>query len=66
MCVYYAFLLIIGNEVAPVTSAQTIFAALITVFGALLVAFIFGNMASLLSAMNKKEEKFQSELDMVS
>ena len=57
-CVYHSILLIIGNEIAPVNNTQTLVASLVVVCGSLFCAFIFGNMASLLSAMNKKEEIF--------
>jgi hypothetical protein len=61
---YYGILLIVGNEVAPRTTIQTIFAALVIVVGSLFTAFIFGNMAALLAAMNKKDELFTGQLDM--
>lgn len=64
VCVYYSILLIIGTDIAPINTVQTIYSAIVVVFGALFCAFIFGNMASLLSAMNKKEQIFQQELDM--
>jgi len=34
--------------------------------GAIVTAFIFGNMAALLAAINKKDSYFQEQLDMVS
>ena len=58
VCVYYSILLIIGTDIAPINTVQTIYSAIVVVFGALFCAFIFGNMASLLSAMNKKEQIF--------
>jgi len=49
---YYAILLLVGNESAPVTMGQTIFSSLIVIMGSIITAFIFGNMAALMAAMN--------------
>ena len=54
-----------GEELAPVTNLQIIFAVIVVVAGALFSAFIFGNMSALQSQMNKKESLFDSTLDMV-
>ena len=55
-----------GNDCAPVTFAQTLYASLVMMMGAIVTAFIFGNMAALLAAINKKDSYFQEQLDMVS
>lgn len=44
--------MLVGNEVMPTGSAQAIFAAFVIISGQIIIAFIFGNMAALLSAMN--------------
>jgi hypothetical protein len=55
---YYAILLLVGNEGAPVTTAQTLFASLVIIMGSITTAFIFGNMAALMAAMNQKDRQF--------
>ena len=51
---YYAVLTMVGNEIAPRTSTQTLFSSLIIITGAIVSAFIFGNMAALMATINKK------------
>lgn len=63
---YYAILLIVGNESAPKTMEQTIFSSLVVIMGAIVTAFIFGNMAALMATINKKDSHFQEQLDFVS
>jgi hypothetical protein len=63
---YYAILLIVGNESAPRTTEQTIFSSLVVIIGAIVTAFIFGNMAALMATINKKDSHFQEQLDFVS
>jgi CRP-like cAMP-binding protein len=63
---YYAILLIVGNESAPRDTSQTVFASLVVIMGAIVTAFIFGNMAALMATINKKDSHFQETLDLVS
>lgn len=63
---YYMILLVVGNDCSPVTFGETVFASLVMVIGAVVTAFIFGNMAALMASINKKESYFQEQLDMVS
>ena len=63
---YYAILLIVGNESAPISAAQTLFSSLIVMIGAISTAFIFGNMAALMAVINKKDSRFQEQIDFVS
>lgn len=63
---YYAILLIVGNESAPQTTEQTIFSSLVVIMGAIVTAFIFGNMAALMATINKKDSHFQEQIDFVS
>lgn len=63
---YYAILLIVGNESAPKSTEQTIFASLVVIMGAIVTAFIFGNMAALMATINKKDSHFQEQIDFVS
>ncbi len=62
---YYAILLIVGNEAAPRNVYQTIFSSLVVIMGAIVTAFIFGNMAALMANINKKDSTFQETLDLV-
>lgn len=55
---YYAILLIVGNESAPQTTYQTVFSSLVVIMGAIVTAFIFGNMAALMATINKKDSQF--------
>ena len=66
MVFYYAILLIVGNEAAPRDVYQTIFGSLVVIMGAIVTAFIFGNMAALMANINKKDSTFQETLDLVS
>lgn len=63
---YYAILLIVGNESAPRSTEQTIFSSLVVIMGAIVTAFIFGNMAALMATINKKDSYFQEQIDFVS
>ncbi len=55
---YYAILTMVGNELAPRDNIQTIFSSLFIITGAIVSAFIFGNMAALMATMNKKSTHF--------
>jgi hypothetical protein len=55
---YYAIILFVGNEITPTTDSQTIFASLVVILGAITNAFIFGNMAALMAAINRKDSQF--------
>ena len=56
----------VGNELAPRSNLQTVFATIVVISGALLSAFIFGNMASLMSTMNRKSNHFDEIYDLFS
>ena len=56
----------VGNELAPRTNVQTIFATIVVISGALLSAFIFGNMAALMATMNRKSNHFDEIHDLFS
>ena len=57
-CFYYSILTMVGNEIAPRNSYQTLASSLIIITGAIVSAFIFGNMAALMATMNKKSTHF--------
>lgn len=63
---YNCILLILGNEISPVTFVQTLYASMVMITGAIVTAFIFGNMAALMAVINKKDSYFQEQLEMVS
>ena len=63
---YYAILLITGNESAPITNLQTVYSSLVIIMGAIVTAFIFGNMAALMATMNKRDSYLQEQMDLVS
>jgi len=50
---YYSLLLILGNEGAPKTLAQTIVFIFVIVLGIIFMSFIFGNMAAQVMLMQK-------------
>ena len=56
----------VGNELAPRNNIQTVFANIVVISGALLSAFIFGNMAALITTMNRKTNKQDENLDLAS
>ena len=49
---YYAILNILGNDIAPRATVQTLFSFFIALLGATTLAFIFGNMTALMGQMN--------------
>lgn len=59
MVFYQAILLIVGNEAGPKTVGQTIYASIVVLTGAIITAFIFGNMAALMATLNKKDNHLQ-------
>ena len=58
VCYYYALLLILGSESAPMGDIQTLYSSIIVIMGSIVTAFIFGNMAALMATMNKKDSHF--------
>jgi hypothetical protein len=55
---YYSILSIVGNEISPRSPLQTFVSSLIIITGALVSAFIFGNMAALMATINKQSTQF--------
>ena len=62
---YYSMLTMIGNDISPRTRGQAFSCSLIIIIGAIVSAFIFGNMAALMATMNKKSTHFDEQLDLV-
>jgi len=55
---YYSILLLLGSDIIPTETIQIVYSALIVIFGSILSAFIFGNMAALMADMNSRDSKF--------
>jgi CRP-like cAMP-binding protein len=62
---YTSVQLLVGGEVGARTTLQACFAAFMILFGALLTAIIFGDMAVLMSNMNIRQTKFQESQNAV-
>ena len=52
---YYSILLLFGGDILPVDTFSTVYGFLIVIIGSIVTAFIFGNMAALMAAMNQKD-----------
>eukprot|EP00347_Sterkiella_histriomuscorum_P005402 403356751 len=63
---YYSILLLVGSDILPTNDIQYIFGSIIVVIGNILIAFLFGNMATLMASINKKDNHLQDQLDNVS
>lgn len=61
---YYAILTLMGNDLCPRTTAQTLVSTLFILIGAVVSAFIFGNMAALMNQMNSKSTVADEQLDL--
>jgi len=61
---YHAVLLLCGNDVYPRGNTQVALAAIFNICGALINANIFGNIAVLVSAINRKASRFQEQIDI--
>lgn len=62
---YYGLMLIVGNEMAPKNTYQTILFLYIIIIGSLVMAFIFGSIAAAMSSMGKQQNRFQDLVDIV-
>jgi hypothetical protein len=60
---YYGILAICANDICPINSTQTFYAAFMVISGNILTAFIFGNMTYLMQAMNAKDNIFADKFD---
>lgn len=50
--VYYAILMVLGNEMGPKTLTQTLMASAMFIIGAMVLAFIFGSIAAAMTGAN--------------
>ena len=62
-CFYHAVWLLTGGEVGPRNSLQAIYACIMFIVGALITAVLFGEMAVLMSNLNRRQTQFQEILD---
>ena len=62
---YYSMLTMLGNDISPRTRGQAFACSMIIIMGAIVAAFIFGNMAALMATMNKKATLFDEQMDLV-
>jgi hypothetical protein len=56
---YHSVLLLTGNDILPKGVVQICFVSIAVTMGAILNANIFGNVALIISDMNKKTSEFQ-------
>ena len=63
--VYYAILMVLGNEMGPKTLTQTMVASSCFILGALIMAFIFGSIAAAMTGANQKDSRAQERLDFL-
>ena len=63
VCLYYATLIIGGNEMGPKEGKELLFCVGLNLFGALFNSYIFGELAVLLATADTKANEYQSVLD---
>ena len=56
--IYHAVLLLTGNDILPIGTFQIAFCGVFITIGAIINANIFGNMALIISELNKKSAEF--------
>lgn len=61
--IYNAVLLLTGNDIIPRGTFQVAFTASSITMGAIINANIFGNMALIISDLNRKSAEFQAQID---
>lgn len=62
--VYHGILMFMGNDVGPRGNFQTIFVSINFIIGAIVTANIFGQLAVIMSNLNRKASKFQEKFDI--
>lgn len=63
--IYHSTLLLAGNDLGPRGDLQLIFCVITLLICAIINANIFGNLAVLVSALNRKSTQFQEKFDTV-
>ena len=57
--------MVLGNEMGPRSLTQTIVASIMFIFGALILAFIFGAIAAAMSGANSRDSKASERVDFM-
>mmetsp|Transcript_3540 Transcript_3540/g.5333 ORF Transcript_3540/g.5333 Transcript_3540/m.5333 type:complete len:150 (+) Transcript_3540:1829-2278(+) len=57
-------MIVTGNEISPLTHSQILMVAVLSIIGALFIANIFGTFAVVVSALNRKQQRFQDKIDV--
>ena len=52
-----------GDELGPRTITSLWFISIVLILGAVINAYIFGNLAVILTEMNQKNQRFQRKID---
>lgn len=64
MGLYHSVLMFTGNDIGPRGTFQTMFVAFFIMLGAIITANIFGQLAVIMSNMNRKATRFQEKFDI--
>jgi len=65
ICLYNAFIMLVGSDSLPTTLGQRMFASFALTVGALFSAIIFGSMAVLITNFNAARTRFNQTMDEV-
>lgn len=65
LCFYYLVELLLGADILPTNDIEVSYGAIAVFIGNIIVAFIFGNMTSLMATLNKKDNSMQEQLDNI-
>ena len=63
VCLYYSVLVIGGNELGPKETSELIYVVTINLIGAIVNAYIFGELAVLITQFGRKESRYQHVFD---
>ena len=63
VCLYYSVLVIGGNELGPKETIELIYVVAINLIGAIVNAYIFGELAVLIAQMGRKLNRYQHVYD---
>ena len=64
--IYYAAVIIVGNEILPTDQLEMMIATLLLFVSTIFIGVVIGEFASLLSAITKKERLKSEEVDIIS
>jgi predicted HTH transcriptional regulator len=57
--------MIVGNEVAPINTSQTLYAAGMIILGSIMTSIIFGRITNVMLEFNKQDDQFENEKDRI-